>query len=78
MTSPSLREVRLRLDAYLADFPAQADSTEPQELYDRIEMWCIAVLDSEHVNYREGMLEEYLRCTLRLHALELGITPIPE
>ena len=78
MNSPSLREIRLRLDAYLADFPYEEDSSDPQDMYDRIEGWCIAVLDSEFMNYGEGELEEYLICTLHQRALELSIMQFPE
>ena len=78
MNSPSLREVRLRLDAYLADCPYEADTNDPQEIYNRIEGWCIAVLDSEYMDYGEGELEEYMICTLHQRALELGIMQFPE
>jgi len=75
MNSPSLREVRLRLDDYLAKLPA---SNDPGEMYDIVEAWCIAVLDSEYLDYGEGELEEYLLCTLHQRALELGIMQFPE
>jgi hypothetical protein len=73
MTIRSLAEVGARLEEAIALLPGDPDS--PQELYDRCEMVAIAILDSEHADWPEGLLEEYLILWLRLRRMELRIDP---
>ncbi|WOJ92918.1 hypothetical protein R0135_14140 [Congregibacter variabilis] len=71
MTIRSLAEVGARLEEAVAHLPGDPDS--PQDLYDRYEMVAIAMLDSEHADWPEGMLQKYLMLWLQLRRMELGL-----
>jgi hypothetical protein len=71
MTIRSLAEVGARLEEAIALLPGYPDS--PQELYDRCEMVAIAILDSEHADWPEGLLQKYLMLWLQLRQMELGL-----
>ena len=67
----SLKSVRARLEDAVAGLPAQATSNA--ELYDLYEEIAFQVLDSQEMNYKPGILEEYLMAFLQLKRLELGL-----
>ena len=70
-TPAELRAVGARLEEAVALLPGSPGS--PQDLYDRYEEMAIAILDSEHAEFRPGLLEDYLMLFLSLRSLELGI-----
>lgn len=67
----SLAEVGARLEDAVTGLPGDPDS--PQAIYDRYEAIAIAILDSEHTDWPEGVLEQFL--TLRLSEIrqDLGL-----
>jgi hypothetical protein len=71
MTICKLAEVRVRLEKAVHD--TKEKPPDVQDEYDRHEMLAIQILDSEHMNYPDGLLEEYLMCYLRLKRIELGV-----
>ncbi len=71
MRNRSLSAVRTRLDAAVAGLPVQAKNNA--DLYDQFEQVAFQVLDSEEMNYKPGILEEYLMAFLQLKRLELGL-----
>jgi hypothetical protein len=74
-TPAELRAVGARLEEAVALLPGSPGS--PEEQYERYEEMAIAILDSEHAEFRPGLLEEYLRTVLHLKAMELGgVSPI--
>lgn len=78
MKHRALARVRVRLEVLEAQLSAIEPSTEPQDIYDRLEGLAIAILDSEFMEYGEGELEEYLLGMLHLRAMELGIMQFPD
>lgn len=73
-TPAELRAVCARLEEAVALLPGSPGS--PQEQYERYEEMAIAILDSEHADFRPGLLEAYLRTVLHLKAMELvGVLP---
>ena len=58
MTIRSLAEVSARLEDTVSGLPGEPDS--PQDVYDRYEAMAIAILDSEHDQWPEGVLEDFL------------------
>ena len=73
MTNTDLEAVGARLQKAVAGLPG--NSTDPTEIYDRIEMVATAILDSEFGDFEPGLLEEYLQQILYLKRLELGQEP---
>ena len=71
MISQELLEVTLRLEQAVARITGPP--ANPGELYDRFEMTAISILDSEHENYPEGMLYDYLLAYLSEKRLQLGL-----
>ena len=71
MTICSLAEVGSRLEEAVTGLPVQA--TNNAELYDLYEEIAFQVLDSQEMNYKPGILEEYLMAFLQLKRLELGL-----
>lgn len=71
MTIRSLAEVdtclRIALERY------QAGTPSPQDAYDIAEALCFDALDSQHADFPDGQLEEYLATWLRLRQMEMGI-----
>jgi hypothetical protein len=70
MTISEITEVRARLEKAVQRLHKAAN---PQEKYDQFEMVAIQILDSEFINYPDGLLQEYLTCYLRLKRFELGV-----
>ncbi|MBL1321329.1 MAG: hypothetical protein COA63_009770 [Methylophaga sp.] len=70
-TSQELLEISARLEEAVARITGPPDN--PEELYDRFEMSAIAILDSQHVNYPEGVLCAYLAAILSEKRRELGL-----
>ena len=66
----SLAEVGARLEAVAALPGRVADSAE---IYERYEMVAIQILDSEHGDFDQGALQDYLRGYLALKRMELGL-----
>lgn len=71
MRNRSLAEVRTRLEDAVAGLPVQF--TNNAELYDLYEAVAFQVLDSQEMNHKPGILEEYLMAFLQLKRLELGL-----
>lgn len=69
MTIRNLAEVGVRLEEAVKGLPGEPDS--PQERYDRYEAMAIAILDSEHADWPDGVLEDYL--TQRLIMLRAAL-----
>ncbi len=78
MKHRALARVRARLEVLEAQLSAIEPSTDPQDIYDRLEGLAIAILDSEFMDHGEGELEEYLLGLLHLRAMELGIMKLPD
>ena len=71
MRNHTLKEVGSRLDDAVAGLPVQA--TNNAELYDLYEEVAYQVLDSQEMNYKPGILEDYLMAYLQLKRLELNL-----
>jgi hypothetical protein len=71
MTIRSLAEVGARLEEAVTHLPGDPDS--PQDLYDRYEAMAIAILDSEHAEWPEGVLEDRLLDYLSALKTRLGL-----
>ena len=71
MTIRSLAEVGARLEDAVTGLPGEADT--PEQLYDRYEAMAIAILDSEHTQWPEGVLEGYLRDHLQALRNQMGL-----
>lgn len=74
MPTRNLAEVRARLEEAVAALPGEP--TTPAEIFERLEMVAIQILDSEHDQYMPGILEELLMTYLYLRQLELGLLPV--
>jgi hypothetical protein len=75
-TSQDYLEVSARLEEAVERITGPPDNAE--DLYERFEMTAISILDSEHENYPEGKLCEYLLGHLAEKRLKLGLEPFPE
>ena len=76
MTIRNLAEVRVRLEEALDACPEECAT--PADTWNRLEMLCIAELDSIHDQLEfapEPLLQEYLAALLQLKRLELGLPP---
>ena len=71
MTIRSLAEVSARLEKAVIGLPSEADS--PEQLYERYEQIAIAILDSEHSDWPEGVLEAFLLQRLAIKRIELSL-----
>ena len=71
MTSQERLEVSARLEEAVARITGPPDNAE--EEYERWEMTAIAILDSEHENYPEGVLCRTLEALLSEKRRELGL-----
>ena len=71
MTIRSLAEVSARLEKAVIGLPGEADS--PEQLYERYEQIAIAILDSEHSDWPEGVLEAFLLQRLAIKRIELSL-----
>jgi len=76
MTSYDLVEVSARLEEAVARITGPPANAE--EEYERYEMTAIAILDSEHENYPEGLLCGHLSDYLSEKRQELGLEPCGE
>ena len=77
MSHRNISEVRARLEEAVAGLPGEPASSA--ELYDRLEMVAIQILDSEHTDYEpEGALQELLMSYLYIRQIELGLLPFPD
>ena len=72
----SLAEVGTRLEEATALLPGEPAG--PAEFFDRYESVAIAILDSEHMDFIPGQLEEYLQTLMYKRQLELGLIPFPD
>ena len=71
MTIRSLAEVSARLEKAVIGLPGDADS--PEQLYEQYEQIAIAILDSEHSDWPEGVLEAFLLQRLAIKRIELSL-----
>ena len=71
MTIRSLAEVSARLEKAVIGLPGEADA--PEQLYERYEQIAIAILDSEHSDWPEGVLEAFLLRRLAIKRIELSL-----
>ena len=71
MKSCNLAEVSARLEEAVARITGPP--ANPGELYDRFEMTAISILDSEHENYPEGVLYDFLLGYLSEKRRQLGL-----
>jgi hypothetical protein len=65
--------VRLRVDQAVAGLPGEPADAE--DVFSRLEMVCIQVLDSECEQYLPGQLQELLMSYLYIRQIELGLLP---
>ena len=77
MPTREISGVRARLEKAVAGLPGEpADSAE---LYERLEMVAIQILDSEHTDYDPpGALQDLLMSYLYIRQIELGLLPFPD
>jgi len=73
MKSCNLAEVGVRLEEAVKR--VSDDTYTPLLLYQAYEMTAIAILDSEHENWPEGVLCRYLMAYLSEKRRELGLLP---
>lgn len=71
MTIRSLAEVSARLEKAVIGLPG--DAASPEQLYERYEQIAIAILDSEHSDWPEGVLEAFLLQRLAIKRIELSL-----
>lgn len=71
MTIRSLAEVGARLEETVTGL--LGDDADPLQQYLLYEMIAIEILDSEHENHPDGVLESYLQGYLSQKRLELGV-----
>ena len=71
MTISSLAEVSARLEKAVIGLPG--DAASPEQLYERYEQIAIAILDSEHSDWPEGVLEAFLLQRLAIKRIELSL-----
>jgi hypothetical protein len=71
MTIRSLAEVGIRLEKAVLGLPG--DAASPEQLYERYEQIAIAILDSEHSDWPEGVLEAFLLQRLAIKRIELSL-----
>lgn len=75
MTSQERLEISARLEEAVLRITGPPANAE--DLYERFEMTAISILDSEHENYPEGVLTEYLLGYLSEKRRELGLEVYP-
>jgi len=76
MTHRNLAAVGARLEEASQLLPGEpADNVEA---FDRYESVAIAILDSEHMDFIPGQLEEYLQTLMYKRQLELDLIPFPD
>jgi hypothetical protein len=75
MTIRSLAAVGARLEEAAALLPGEPADTA--ETFQRYESVAIAILDSEHTDFKPGALQEYLQTLLYKRQLELDLIPFP-
>ena len=73
MTSQERLEISARLEKAVERITGPPVNAE--EIYERYEMTAISILDSEHENYPEGELCEFLMGHLAEKRRELGLEP---
>ena len=71
MTIRSLAEVSARLEKAVIGLPG--DAASPEQLYERYEQIAIAILDSEHSDWPEGVLEAFLLQRLAIKRIERSL-----
>ncbi len=76
MTSQERLDISARLEEAVERITGPL--VDAEDLYERFEMTAISILDSEHENYPEGELCEYLMDYLAAKRLKLGLEPFPE
>jgi hypothetical protein len=76
MTIRNLAEIGVRLEETVLALPVLASNAA--ELFDRYEEVAIAILDSEHMDFTPGLLEEYLQTLMYKRQLELNLIPFPD
>jgi hypothetical protein len=76
MNIRSLAEVATRLEKAVLLLPGEPASSA--EIFDRYESVAIAILDSEHMDFIPGQLEEYLQTLMYKRQLELDLIPFPD
>ena len=76
MKHRDIAEVRTRIDRIVAGLPGEpADATDE---WNRLEMICIQVLDSEAELYPDGQLQELLMSYLTIRQIEAGLYPFSD
>ena len=76
MTHRNLAAVGARLEKAAELLPGEpADNAGA---FDRYESVAIAILDSEHTDFPDGVLQEYLQTLMYKRQLELGLIPFPD
>lgn len=76
MTHRDLAAVSARLEEAVRMLPEQPAT--PQETFDQYESVATAILDSEHTDFKPGLLEEYLQTLMHKRQLELNLIPFPD
>jgi hypothetical protein len=71
MTIRSLAEVGIRLEKAVLALPPEPDSAPAR--YERYEAMAIAILDSEHMEWPDGVLEAFLLQRLAIKRTELSL-----
>jgi hypothetical protein len=71
MTIRSLAEVGIRLEKAVLALPPDPDSAPAR--YERYEAMAIAILDSEHMEWPDGVLEAFLLQRLAIKRTELSL-----
>jgi hypothetical protein len=74
MDTQKLIEVRASLDALPGD---TTGCTTGQNCYDIVEERAIAILDSQFMDFPDGMLQEYLMSYLYLRQIEYDLIKFP-
>jgi hypothetical protein len=73
MTIRDIAGVRVRLEESVAGLPGEPADAE--DVFSRLEMVCIQVLDSESEQYLPGHLQRLLMSYLHVREIELGLLP---
>ena len=71
MTIRSLADVGIRLEKAVLALPPEPDSAPAR--YERYEAMAIAILDSEHMEWPDGVLEAFLLQRLAIKRTELSL-----
>ena len=75
MCTRDIAGVRGRLEEAIAGLPGEP--VDPADEFNRLEMICVQVLDSEHDLYPPGLLQELLMSYLYIRQIELGLLECP-